>query len=260
MLNRFVGWEAYLVVMFCCAQFPIGHSAETDGLNPSVGASVQVATTDGRTLRGQIDARSTPEVLWLSVSQENITITSRVGTDQIVSITAAPPISLPTDSTQSLRAINRHALPDRSDQSLGPVASLSAFARPANWDRDAEIDGLELFLQPLDQFGRMVHASGIANAELTVYRGDARLRGGAVERQSWSIPVSATTPISENAIVVRLPFRGLQPENELDLQPFGDLRIRFSVAGQGVFESTIAGVGLRPFSPTQDLRMTRQIR
>lgn len=260
MSDRMFALRVYLISLFSCLQSPLGRGEENHGLFQPVGTNVQVITRDGRMLRGQIDARSTSEILWLSVTQENITIASHLSIEMLASITAAPPIQLPYDSTPSVVAL-RPAFPAHQQiNSPGRVVSLHTFARSANWDGDAEIDGLELYLLPLDQFGRQVPATGLVSAELTVYRGDARLQDGAVERHSWTIPVTVDTPISEAASLVRLPFRDLQPEHELDLQPFGDLHVRFAVSGQRVVESTISGIELCPFSPTQDLRRVRKIR
>ena len=48
------------------------------------------------------------------------------------------------------------------------------------------------------------------------------------------------------------PFAGVHPEFDREIDPFGVVHVRMTIAGQGVFEASSAMVRLRPYSGPRD--------
>lgn len=140
----------------------------------------------------------------------------------------------------------------------GPVKSLQLVTQLANWDNDAEIDGLLVRILPLDQFGQLVPVNGQLNLKLL---GVSRTLGGQAqpgrspvefpELTTWTQVVRRTDFTPEGA-VYRLEFRNFHPERDLAIDPLGMVSGRLVVPGTGTFAASEGLTVLRPYNPTRD--------
>jgi hypothetical protein len=143
----------------------------------------------------------------------------------------------------------------------------------ANWDANNDWDGIVLRIWPLNQSGDVLHVSGTLDVTLTANRGYPPLsdpRGEQIQpigRWTRSVRVSN---YGADAVSVRLPFQAIHPDvptaAETDrwhvshahpdwwlVNTSGDVHVRFSVPGHGVFTATTSlPVRLRRFSPLRD--------
>jgi hypothetical protein len=123
-------------------------------------------------------------------------------------------------------------------------------AELANWDADAAPDGLALFVQPIDCWGRPVAAHGYVQVELValVRRdfADAPHGRGAVKETlaRWTKTLATALP-TPHGYLIKLPFRA-GPFSPDRLASPGRLRVRLVVPGQGVFEAERDDVMLLP--------------
>jgi len=131
------------------------------------------------------------------------------------------------------------------------VRSVSAEAVVANWDADVEVDGLVVDVYPLDERGRIVPVHGTLEADLTAWPVGLSVRQPPVDLGRWSLPVRLDDFGTAGARY-RLPFMAIHPEFHLAVGPYGALHVRLSVPGEGVFESTVGMVRIRPYSPVRD--------
>lgn len=259
----FRSWAIRLAIVYAVTSSAFCQAADTPWASISHGSTVAVATATGRIVRGQVDRRTSSEYLWLSAEVEGMSIATRLTAADVVNIVPSKPISLPPPGASD--AANDVEPPRVTGGDKVPVArsrvrTLAIFAQLENWDDDPEPDGLRLHLVPRGATGEVIRASGSVSAGLTVYRGDWRsTRGSYREEESWSAEVRATESGPHGA-VIDLPFRNIHPEGDRDLQPLGDLRVRFDVAGEGSFDAALDDVELRPFSWTRDMRTLRSSR
>lgn len=240
---------------------------------PSVGAEepVFVWLQDGRMLAGHVDARTDEERLWLRSSSATFVLTTSVAWTNIDAASvdgqklSAEQLQhraddlkspVPADHLQlGVRALNEpvmnlpRPLLNRADATR--VASLAVEARVANWDRDAEVDGVEIRVLPRNIFGEVVPASGQLLVELT-----GRNRLPIRDQQAfprlgrWSMRVEANDFAAHGA-VFQLPFRNTRPDAEPVLELHALVEATFIVFGQGRFDAE-APVYVRPFNPLRD--------
>lgn len=154
-----------------------------------------------------------------------------------------------------------HAPADQPPDPAPPVPQrvihIACDALLANWDGDVEADGLVIHLQPVDQYQDLAVATGTLEVELFTLQARAfhhapGSRGRSVEpilRWAQSVNVGDYT---NRGAVVRLPFQAAHPEFDDSLGAYGLVHIKFSVPGSGVFEQSIDGVRIRPWSPIRD--------
>lgn len=143
----------------------------------------------------------------------------------------------------------------------------------ANWDATDDWDGIVLRIWPLNQSGDVVAVSGILAVTLTADKGyppKSDPHGEQIQPiGSWTRSVRVSN-YGADGVSVRLPFQGVQPDrrNAAGTDRFhvsqahpdswvvsnsGDVHVRFSVPGHGVFTATNSlPVRLRPFSPLRD--------
>ncbi len=135
------------------------------------------------------------------------------------------------------------------------VRSLAVDIELANWDADAEPDGLSVVVYPLDSRGNVLPVDGQLEVQLTGLRPvalPARYsfpRGAAFPRLlRWSRPVRAANTNDTGAVVL-LPFPKHTPAKDVTLDAFGAVTARLSVPGHGVFDATDHLVRIRPYRP-----------
>lgn len=141
---------------------------------------------------------------------------------------------------------------------LRRVRSLQFFTQAANWDNDAEIDGLLIQIRPVDEVGRLVPVNGTLELKLM---GLSRTLGGEVQQglspvefpvlDTWSQIVSRADFNNEGA-VYRLAFRHYRPGRDVSVDPVGLSKARLAVPGVGAFDASEDVTVLRPYSYIRD--------
>jgi len=140
---------------------------------------------------------------------------------------------------------------------LPRLASVHFDAHIANWDADVEADGLAVQVIPLDAAGGILPVKGHLEAELHTRREIAfdeapRKRGRRIDRIGrWSAQV-LPHQVRAGGVWLKLPFQADHPEFDTDLGASGLVHVKLVVPGQGVYESSLDGIRLRPFAPLRD--------
>jgi hypothetical protein len=241
--------------------------------------TVVVELNNSRRWEGFIDARSTPQqlvlrfergstLLWRPIPWSEIRSAvvngKTIAADELARsyqplMSAAKPrapVAL-LESSPSDRRASEGAPQEKPPLPPAKVISISCDALLANWDGDVEADGLVIHLQPLDAWQEIVAASGTLEVELYTLQARAfhhasNSRGRSVEPIiRWSQAVNLKDYRSRGAMI-QLPFQAAHPEFNDSLGAYGLAHIKFSVPGSGVFEQSIDGVRIRPWSPLRD--------
>ncbi|WP_254508091.1 hypothetical protein [Anatilimnocola floriformis] len=234
--------------------------------------AIKIEHTSGRRWEGLIDARSTPEQLMLRFERGTAVLLRPIPWSEIRTAEVDGKAVTVTELAKSYESLATSATPfaertkitpevPANEQPLPPppnkVAAIACDALLANWDADVETDGLAINLQPLDAWQEITAAAGTLEVEL--YTLQARTfhhapnsRGRSVEPIArWSQAVNWNDYRSRGAYI-QLPFQAAHPEFDGSLGFYGLVHIKFSVPGSGVFEQTIDGVRIRPWSPIRD--------
>jgi hypothetical protein len=243
--------------------------------------SISVEVASGRTFGGQLDARTDPAQLWLRSGRGSAVLLRPIQWDRVVQVhvagqdlsgeefrriveavkpdtAAAKQTSAPQKkivikgSTRSGGFLSVTGTPPRKPPARARVRSLAIEAVVANWDADVEVDGLLVYVYPLDESGGVVPARGTLQFDLTGQRDRVFRRWQPFTTLGeWSRQVRVEDFGAEGA-VYRLPFQGVHPEFDLTVAPRGALHARLSVPGQGTFETTESMLRIRPYSAVRD--------
>lgn len=138
------------------------------------------------------------------------------------------------------------------------VRALHVRATVANWDRDAEVDGLLLHVQPLDGFGVVVPVDGNIDVQLATETKFAK-GGRSITRddntfnvtERWSVPIHAID-FDAMGTTVKLPFRRFHPERQFDIASDALAVARLRLPSAGAFDASDPFVQLRPYSRFRD--------
>lgn len=131
------------------------------------------------------------------------------------------------------------------------VQSLAVEAAVANWDQDAEWDGIELRVLPRAADGIILPVTGTVAVDLIGrLHFPERTTRGFPKLGTWSQAVRAHDFGSRGSIY-HLPFPGTDLGTNLQLQSWGRLEVTLQVPRQGVFQATTP-VRLRTFDPVRD--------
>ena len=146
------------------------------------------------------------------------------------------------------------------------VVSLEMNAEIANWDRDAEWDGLLVHLRPLDAAGNVVPVSGQLALRLIGQRDRRPDRFGRdnVEKfpqlEQWLLQVrQADFQPGQDGVLLQCEFRRIRPEHDAELADEALLTGSLGVSGQGTFSATKADVFIRPYSRFRDEHQLRSV-
>lgn len=224
---------------------------------------------NGRKLTGVVDAQTTTARLWLRLNETNIVAHSSVDWRDVARVQAQGrnysadefrPQALRQKSDVPNRVFaNRVAENKRNavdESKVTPrVQSFRIEAELANWDRDAEVDGFEVHLYPLDAARNIVPVNGMVNLQLIGQNLTPDLMFEPVgenysrlERYSERI---SRDRFEDREVVVRLPFRRIHPEFEVDVRIYGQLNASLSVDGQGIYDATVPVI-MRSYSPLRE--------
>jgi len=269
----------FFAVACLAAAFPSLAAQEPARRTP---ATARVELKNGRAWEGLIDARSTPQQLVLRFERGTLVLRRPIPWEEVRVAWLNGETIAPGELAKTYRPLatemnpfaERERLPGEeaspSDRRPGEppangkpplppakVISIACDALLANWDGDVEADGLVIHLQPLDALQEIVAASGTLEVELftlqaRTFHHASNSRGRSVEPiVRWSQAVNASDYRSRGAFI-QLPFQAAHPEFDDSLGAFGLVHIRFSAPGSGVFEQSLDGVRIRPWSPLRD--------
>lgn len=236
---------------------------------PTAAARVVVTLDDGRQLAGQIDGDSTPELLAVRHEDERILLVTRVDWNRVASAAVDGQVV----SRDELRAhLAELATPRPTwfviEENAGTALPTPTAARPlstaaprpvavqidaalANWDADAEADGLRLWITAVDAQGQPVPTTGSVSASLLGTRHErGRQPNVGAELDRWSVSLGERD-IAQQVATLQLPFQRIDPLRDEALLPDAVLTVRFSARGAGTLAASVP-VCLRPLDPLRD--------
>lgn len=252
----------------------------------SAGVPIAISLSDGRILTGEVDSRTSDSELWLHSAEPSILILSSTPWSDVT----AARIADTTLTTEEFRkridllktpAPTQHfqrrvkAVPEAFQAVTPIVQSIEIVPELANWKRGVAPDGLEIRVRSLAVDRHPVVAEGIVTVRLlgrrfgfndrlqspvafgfwndggTIREYTSRLNSSRyIELGRWSERLSKKDAIGSE-YVLRLPFRNVNPEFDLDVALDGIVTARWSVDGQSVHE-TSTPLQLRTFSPFRE--------
>lgn len=271
-LAQCLAWPA--LALLCASTLSAAEMAEAIAPR-AVEEPVTVYLADGRVVTGTVDAKTDAQHLWLRRTAEQFDLVSGYRWElvlegrtqertldhaQLQVWTASRKLPgrrfaeiapKPSGEFQMVSATTPAAPP------LPPVKTLVVDAELAQWDKDAQTEGLRIMVCPLDAYGNIVPVEGHIEFTLVVQR--ERVRPGKgyageprfVEGDRLTFPVRREH-FSAGPAFYELPFDRWHPDYEVTLANQGLLHARLSVPGQGVFEASDAQVCLRELSRFRD--------
>ncbi len=234
-------------------------TGQSDWAKFESGDDLVVTTTTGQTLRGQLSGASTAHELCLVSTTEGVVLESRTPVGSVARVERGRVVSVPplwnAANYQSNELVPRDsALPTTSTEAptADRVQALEVFAVPVNWDADADVDGLRVWVVPRSSQTQVLAIAGSLQAELLVDNGaEVPNRRRFISRERWSRELTHTE-FSPDGAVVELPFRHVESTGELAVPPLGVLKVRYVVAGQGAFDAIVPDVVLSSYSWNRD--------
>lgn len=244
-LNNSHRWEGFIDARSTPQQLVLRFERGSTVLwRPIPWSTVRTAVVNGKAITGDELARS-----YQSLVSEAKLRAPRATT---------PPEASPSDRpSRDVTSEDTAAPAEKPPLPPAKVISISCDALLVNWDADVEADGLVIHLQPLDAWQETVAANGTLEVELHTLQARAfhhasNSRGRSVEPIiRWSQAVNLRDYRARGAMI-QLPFQAAHPEFDDSLGAYGLVHIKFSVPGSGVFEQSIDGVRIRPWSPLRD--------
>jgi hypothetical protein len=253
-------WNSSLSVVGLCLLAAAAACAEPTPL--------AIHLKSGRTLTGLVDSRTGDSHLSLRFHRGSGYLRKSIPWGDIASASFEGK-AVDADALKELASRLKSPPPPRSERHSAtsrvqprpappsPPASIGIDARLANWDADVEADGLVLELFVADAEGQLTAADGTLEVELFAPRLRRQheapaSRGYEVDLiERWSRLLSALD-FSGGRAALRLPFGAIHPEFDRRVDALGLVHVRLSIPGHGIFEQSLDGVLLRPFSPVRD--------
>lgn len=261
--------------------------------NRSIDAAeeVTVQLESGRSYTGNIDPKTDDITLWMRfesygkirvlrpikwqivthVEAGGVEISADVFREQlgkwISASTMTPPWAALANSRDHAHRLNTHPLDFPSSTAERALTAMDfrqrnmvtvmAGARLAQWDNDAQLDGVEVLVTPLDGSGRVLPVRGTVTLELRAPRAVDREQAPRLHGYSFQTVARSSHQISPgdfgpDGVVVRLHFRQYDPQRDLTWLDSGVLHVRLVVPGSGVFRTSVDDLKIRPFSPLRD--------
>lgn len=235
-------------------------------LDASALATVEVRTTDGRSLIGAVDARTNERQLWIRIEEKGIVLSTSVAWDSLNQATvdgqeiaidelrmraAEMATKLPEGFLMEYGPSPATVLASQTQVRVGRITSLEIDARLVNLDHTVEPDGYEIAVAAIDEFGNPVPVRGNLYIRLQAERNiqrTGRIRFENVEQ--WHQPVSPHDFVDGVALYA-VRFRAFTPEFDDELRPYAQLNARLGVFGQGSYSATVPVV-LWEFNPFRD--------
>ncbi len=233
-------------------------------------AAIEIVTTDGRALTGEIDTRSDSRTLWIRYEEAGIILTTAVPWEDVAtSRLDGEPIAAAeiTSQVSHLKTSNpdgfltEYEVFSPESQVIADsapayfprtrVMSVEIDARLANLDRTVEPDGIVLAVAPIDAHGQIVPLCGNITVRLLGELFDQHTgRASFLELERWNATVVESMFV-ENLAEIKLRFRKVRPEFDLGLCTSALVHVRLGVPGTGNFEASIP-MDLRKFNPYRE--------
>ena len=222
---------------------------------------VKVQLQDGRRLSAEVDPRTDSQALWLRFQYSSLALSSSYAWSRIATVQLGQKVmsaaefrhlaknKYPGASTSDDFRIEKGAahraqewiiLPRRNRRAneAARVTSLWATARLANWDRDAEMDGLEVCIVPRNLRNEIVRVPGHLRVTLVARNYQPPRRTSAFpEPGKWSVRVDAGD-FHDGCAVYRFPFRkSTDPQKNLNIRSVGLVQLQLQAFGHGLFKA-----------------------
>lgn len=234
--------------------------------------SVTAILRDGRSVKGVIDIRTDAHHLWLRRTLDGFDLASGFAWTEVL---AGRIEDRELDANQLQRWAEENKKPGRpfsqvaraqSSNLPSGVQPSAKRARPktlviqaqlAQWDKDAQSDGLRIAVSPLDAHGQLVPVDG--HVEFTLVVEHERIDGGQrfikgpvfPEGERFSFVVSRQD-FADGAAFYELAFSKIHPDFDPNIASQALVHARLSVPTVGVFEASDAQVCLRELSCFRD--------
>jgi len=250
--------------------------SDTNGASTGEAAAATVLVKSGRSFVGLVDARTDSRTLWLRFEHGRSTLWRPIEWHRVVQVAidgerhsgeefhrvaakyATHEVpgrqTWPTNDSESNAAITGDAVNETS--ATHRVRALSTDIRFANWDADAEDDGLMATIVPLDEHGRALGADGTLTVDLIAMTGKRRplwplaAHEPDVERpvlESWTVQLSPSDFV-DGIATVKLEFSHGDPAANPLVHSLGVVRARFASPGSDLVEAVVDPVRLRPLA------------
>jgi hypothetical protein len=246
------------------------------------GEAVKVLLRNGRTFSGELDPRSDSLRLWLKFSGRSIALYRSFAWNQVqaawrgqdeLPIRELEQLALALEvKTRRQRAEDRDGRAKPNARSAGDnpyrpaeappaiVREVRLQARAANWDDDAEADGLLLQLYPLGDDGLVVPVAGFLEVTLVGQRIGPPAGGESFPQLGRWRRAIEPGDVQPGGVTLRLPFQAAHPEFDLGLSALGMVQTRFAISGQAAFETSSGTFSIRPMNALRDDLEQRQRR
>lgn len=236
--------------------------------------TVEVELASGRSFRAAVDPRTDDGQLWLRFGSGDLTILRPIAWSSIAAVrhgdqvhTAAEFRALAEElKQQTPRAVFRPrpvveqvAVPGGQEFAPAPlpmpppiVRQLHVDAYVANWDQDAEVDGVVVHLFAACDDGSLIPAAGTLEATLIGRRANPAGEGEPFPQLGrWTVQVQPQD-FGPAGAVYRLPFQAVHPDFDFRVGAQGLLNARLIVPGSGTFDASVATLRIRPYSGMRD--------
>lgn len=228
--------------------------------------AVKVRVTSGREYQGDVDQRTNDRELWLRWQKSGVRLERPIAWENVESAEVAgervAPDELRKRAPELASSVPRVTCrPAASHRSVRPnsagtptpamqtVQSIRCDAWVGSWDSDALTDGILLQVEPLNEFGEVIAATGTLEAELVTVD---YLPGYLASTSGGRVPVWLgrwSQPWQTQRRFVQLEFQTRSPEQNRHLDRYALLHVRLTIPGHGVFEQQLDGIRTRPYSP-----------
>ena len=246
------------------------------GSIPCLGSdTLKVVLVDGRQIAGNVDSRTDLDRLWIGRTECNVELVSgfpwaeissgEVGSERLnaeelqrwsVERHIPQAAKLETTLKQVDKRVEMNVQPNAKPLTAS-VKSLAIRAFVGQWDQDAQSDGLQIFVSPLDKDGRLVPVSGQIDftliSEKEAYGGrpisKSHPKFAPIAQISQKVRAS---DFANGPAVYHLAFLKQHPDFDPRIATQALLHARLAIPGRGVFEASDAQVSLREYSRFRD--------
>ena len=238
----------------------------------TAGDSVTAILRDGRNAKGVIDIRTDADHLWLRRTLNGFDLVSGFAWAEVLAgrideheLDASQFQRRAVENKQAGRPFSQVAsasssnLPSASQPSAkrAKAKTLVIQAQLAQWDKDAQSDGLRIAVSPLDAQGQLVPVDG--HIEFTLVVEHERIDGGQrfvkgpvfPEGERFSYMVRRQD-FAGGAAFYDLAFSKIHPDFDPNIASQALVHARLSVPTVGVFEASDVQVCLRELSRFRD--------
>ena len=246
------------------------------GSIPCLGSdTLKVVLVDGRQIAGNVDSRTDLDRLWIGRTEGNVELVSgfpwaeissgevgseRLNAEELQRWSVERHIPQAAKLETTLKQVDKRVEMNVQPNAKPPTSSVKSLAIRAfvgQWDQDAQSDGLQIFVSPLDKDGRLVPVSGQIDFTLI---SEKEAYGGRPTSKSHPkfAPIAQisqkvrASDFANGPAVYHLAFLKQHPDFDPRIATQALLHARLAIPGRGVFEASDAQVSLREYSRFRD--------